>query len=66
LISKLSKRKTPPFGLEKIPLRKRLGIRSPTPTLAHLHKWGFAHLCEAVATFSGYSKDPSRPKERER
>ena len=24
-------------------------------------EWGLAPLCGAVATFSGYSKDPSRP-----
>ena len=26
-------------------------------------EWGLAPLCGAVATFSGYSKDPSRPGE---
>ena len=29
--------------------------------LALRREWGFAPLCGAVATFSGYSKDPSRP-----
>ena len=33
----------------------------PPPCFALLRVWGFAHLCGAVATFSGYSKDPSRP-----
>ena len=27
-------------------------------------EWGLAPLCGAVATFSGYSKDPSRPWRR--
>ena len=32
------------------------------PTLRALRReWRFAPLCGAVATFSGYSKDPSRP-----
>ena len=31
------------------------------PRSALRREWGLAPLCEAVVTFSHYSKDPSRP-----
>ena len=37
------------------------------PLHSHLRDWGVTLLCGAVTTFSGSSKDPSRPqKGRER
>ena len=35
--------------------------KTPPGLRALRREWGFAPLCGAVATFSGYSKDPSRP-----
>ena len=35
--------------------------KTPLPFGPLRREWGFAPLCGVAATFSGYSKDPSRP-----
>ena len=39
-------------------------IGDPPPASLR-REWGFAPLCGAETTFSGFSKDPSRPLRRE-
>ena len=52
-----------PDAHEQTPVHQAADDR-PTPPAGHpalRREWGFAPLCGAAATFSGYSKDPSRP-----